>query len=48
MEVGFCCCGVGVLCKGFKFLGWMKKLNNNNNTFHPAPKFETLAALFDF
>jgi hypothetical protein len=34
--------------QGFQILGLDKKTKNNNNAFYPEPKFETLAALFDF
>jgi hypothetical protein len=40
--------GVGVVLQGFQILGLDEKTKNNKNAFHPEPKFETLAALFDF
>ena len=44
----FFCFGVGVVLQGFQILGLDKKLKINYKRFCPAPKFETLAALFDF
>jgi hypothetical protein len=34
--------------QGFQILGLDKKTKINSNTFYPEPKFETLAAPFDF
>jgi hypothetical protein len=34
--------------QGFQILGLDEKTKNNNIAFYPEPKFETLAALFDF
>jgi hypothetical protein len=34
--------------QGFQILGLDKKTACNLNAFYTAPKFETLAALFDF
>lgn len=34
--------------QGFQILGLDKKTDFNNNAFYPGPKFETLAAGFDF
>ena len=48
LEVGFFCFGVGVVLQGFQISGLDKKLKINYKRFCPAPKFETLAALFDF
>jgi hypothetical protein len=48
MEVGFFSFGVGVVLQGFQILGLDKKTKINSNAFYPEPKFETLAALFDF
>ena len=47
-EVGSFCFGVGVVLQGFQILGLDKKTKINSNAFYPGPKFETLAALFDF
>lgn len=48
MEVEFFCFGVEVFLQGFQILGLDKKLKINYKRFCPEPKFETLAALFDF
>jgi len=48
LEVGFFCFGVGVVLQGFQILGLDKKQKVNYKRFCPEPKFETLAALFDF
>jgi len=48
MEVGFFSFGVGVVLQGFQILGLDKKTKIKKNAFSPEPKFETLAALFDF
>ena len=48
MGVGFFCFGVGVVLQGFQILGLEKKQKVNYKRFCPEPKFETLAALFDF
>ena len=44
----FFCFGVGVVLQGFQILGLDKKQKVNYKRFCPEPKFETLAALFDF
>jgi len=36
------------LVQGFQILGLDKKTEINSNAFYPEPKFETLAAVFDF
>ena len=48
MEDGFYCFEVGDVLQGFQILGLDKKTEINSNAFYPEPKFETLAALFDF
>ena len=48
LEVGFFCFGVGVVLQGFQISGLDKKLKINYKRFCRAPKFETLAALFEF
>ena len=48
LGVGFFCFGVEVFLQGFQILGLEKKQKVNYKRFCPEPKFETLAALFDF
>ena len=47
LEVRFLVSELGSSCKGFKF-GAGQKTKVNYKRFCPEPKFETLAALFDF
>ena len=48
MESDFCSIGDVLIPQGFQILGLDKKTEINSNAFYPEPKFETLAALFDF
>jgi len=48
MESDFFSNGDVVFLQGFQILGLDKKTEINSNAFYPEPKFETLAALFDF
>jgi len=48
MEYDFCSNGDVLFPQGFQILGLDKKTKINSNAFYPEPKFETLAAVFDF